>query len=161
MLKRLDLQMLSKWGSMPLRLFLGVAFVAHGAQKVFGAFGGPGMGKMTEFLRGLGFPAPELWAWIAALVELVGGALLVAGLATRVTAALLGIEMIVAAVSVHLPHGFFAQGGGMEVPLVYLAGLVSLVLTGAGAWSADEALKRGGRPWLRLVRHEQPAGANA
>lgn len=161
MLKGLDLQMLSKWGSMPLRLFLGLAFVAHGAQKVFGAFGGPGMGKMTEFLRGLGFPEPEIWAWIAALVELVGGALLVAGLATRVTAAVLGIEMIVAALSVHLPHGFFAQSGGMELPLAYLAGLVSLVATGAGACSIDETLKRRGRPWLRLVHHEQPASVSA
>src|SRR3982750_3866306 len=161
MLKRIALQMLSRWGTVPLLLFLGLAFVAHGAQKVFGAFGGPGMAKMTEFLRGLGFPAPELWAWVAALVELVGGALLVAGVATRVTAALLAIEMIVAAVSVHLPHGFFAQAGGMELPLAYLAGLVSLAVTGAGACSVDETLKSHGRPWLRLVRHEQPAGANA
>jgi putative oxidoreductase len=150
MLKRLDFGRLTRWTSAPLRLFLGLAFIAHGAEKVFGAFGGPGMAGMTHFLRSLGFPAPELFAWLAALLELVGGVLLVAGLATRAVAALLGLEMIVAAFTVHLPHGFFAQNGGMELPLAYLAGLVALVIAGAGALSVDEDVLAKGRLRLRL-----------
>jgi putative oxidoreductase len=137
MAKRADTARLIPWTSVPLRLFLGLAFMAHGSQKLFGAFGGPGMTSVSAGFRALHFPAPELMAWVVALTELIGGLLLVLGLATRIAATLLCIVMIVAVLTVHLPHGFFAQHGGAELPLAYLAGLVALLLSGGGALSLD------------------------
>jgi putative oxidoreductase len=137
MVKQIDTARLLPWTSVPLRLFLGLSFLGHGSQKLFAAFGGPGMAGVTAGFRAMHIPAPELMAWVVALSELVGGLLLVVGLATRVAAALLSVVMIVAVLAVHLPHGFFAQHGGAELPLAYLAGLVALMVSGGGALSLD------------------------
>jgi putative oxidoreductase len=144
------------WTSLPLRLFLGLSFIAHGSQKLFAAFGGPGITGVTGFFHSAHIPVPGVTAWVVALTEFVGGLLLVLGLATRVAAALLSVVMLVAVLAVHLPHGFFAQHGGAELPLAYLAGLVALMLFGGGALSADAHL-----PQLSRLRGHSPGRAPA
>ena len=113
-----------------LRIVVGIVFLAHGYQKLFN-FGFHGVGGM---LGHMGVPLPMLFAVILTLVEFVGGILLVTGLATRIPAALLAIDMIVAILLVHLKHGFF-NPAGFEFPLTLLAATVCLVLAGGGAAS--------------------------
>lgn len=115
-----------------LRVVVGVIFVAHGAQKVFGAFGGNGIGAFSVMIGKLGFVPPLLWAWIAALTEFVFGMCLILGVLPRLSAAMIAVDMLVAIVKVHGPHGFFAMNGGFEFPLLILASCVSLMLSGAG-----------------------------
>jgi putative oxidoreductase len=113
-----------------LRVVVGIVFFAHGYQKLFkiGIHGVAGMFAHS------GIPLPLVAAVIVLLVEFVGGLLLIAGIATRVAAALNGIDMLVAIFAVHLRHGFFAPMG-FEFPLTLLAACVCLVLAGGGCWS--------------------------
>ena len=113
-----------------LRIVVGIVFFAHGYQKLFkiGIHGVAGMFAHS------GIPLPLVAAVIVSLVEFVGGLLLIAGIATRVAAALNGVDMLVAIFAVHLKHGFFAPMG-FEFPLTLLAACVCLVLAGGGCWS--------------------------
>jgi putative oxidoreductase len=122
------------------RLVLGLLMAAHGAQKAFGWFGGYGLAGTSGFFQQLGFRPGRLFAATAAATEIAGGLLLAAGLLTPVAAALLVSVMIVAAVTVHLPQGLFAQNNGIEVPLLYGIGAAALAFTGAGRYSLDAAL---------------------
>jgi putative oxidoreductase len=126
------------WGPLPLRLVVGLTFILHGSQKAFGAFGGPGMEGFSKALAGMQIPMPALFAWAVMLVELAGGIGLFFGAFTRVCAALIAVDMLVAIMKVHLPKGFFAMGGGIEYPLVLLAACVSLVIMGGGALSLTD-----------------------
>jgi putative oxidoreductase len=121
-----------------LRVVVGIVFLAHGWQKMFG-FKIPGV---TRMVTGLGIPMPGFFAVVLTLVELLGGIALILGVATRVAAVLLAIDMTVAILKVHLPHGFFAQGGGYEFALTLLAATVCLALAGAGSVSVDGALAK-------------------
>ena len=78
---------MEKWASILLRIGLGIMFAAHGAQKVFGIWGGPGMENFTKFVTSLGFPFPAFAAAFAAYVELIGGLCLLIGLGTRISSA--------------------------------------------------------------------------
>lgn len=113
-----------------LRIVVGIVFFSHGYQKLFkiGIHGVAGMFAHS------GIPLPLVAAVIVSLVEFVGGLLLIAGIATRVAAALNGVDMLVAIFAVHLKHGFFAPMG-FEFPLTLLAACVCLVLAGGGCWS--------------------------
>lgn len=125
--------------SMPLRLVLGYAMVAHGAQKLFGWFGGYGLqGTAGFFENTLGMAPGILFAALAGGVEFFGGILLIIGLATRPAALLIGFTMLVAIITVH-PSGFFAPDG-MEYPLVLLAVSASLVISGGGKFSLDKKI---------------------
>ena len=115
------------------RVMLGVVFVFHGSQKLFGAFGGPGIEGFTGFLGSLGVPLPGLNAWLAAGVEFVGGLALLLGFGVRVLGLPLVITMLVAAFTAH--SGFSAQSGGMEYPLTLAALTATLTLTGPGHFS--------------------------
>lgn len=119
-------------GLLLLRTLVGALLLGHGAQKLLGWFGGPGLSGTTGFFRGLGYPAPGLFALLAATTEVGVGALFAAGLALPLAAAgLIGV-MINAAVTVHAANGLWIQNGGYEYPLV-LAGLgAALALTGPG-----------------------------
>jgi putative oxidoreductase len=97
---------------------------------------------VTRMVTGLGIPMPGFFAVVLTLVELLGGIALILGVATRVAAVLLAIDMTVAILKVHLPHGFFAQGGGYEFALTLLAATVCLALAGAGSVSVDGALAK-------------------
>lgn len=117
-----------------LRIVVGIIFVAHGYQKLF-KIGFHGVGGMFGHL---GIPLPMFFAIVVTLVEFVGGILLITGLATRIPAAMLAIDMIVAIATVHARRGFFNQGGGFEFPLILLAACICLFLTGGGAASLEK-----------------------
>lgn len=127
-------------GLLLLRLVVGTTLAAHGAQKLFGWFGGPGLAGAGAGLESLGFTPGRRHALAAGAVEIAGGLLLAIGLATPLAAAIVASVMIVAAVSAHLPRGFFAHNGGFEYNLVLGASGLALAFTGAGAISADAVL---------------------
>ena len=130
------------WFTLPIRLGLGVVFILHGAQKVFGWWGGPGL---SAFMENQGRPAPlglkPVWLWMgaAALAELIGGLLVLVGLVTRLGAFLIMSVMLVAIFGVHWSKGFF-QPGGYEYAFTLLLMCVSLLISGGGRFSLDESL---------------------
>jgi putative oxidoreductase len=135
---------MSRYGATCLRLALGAVFVAHGAQKLFGVWGGPGLAGTSRMLGQLGFSETMPLAILVALTEFGGGLLLVFGAATMWAALALLIDMGVATYKVHWPNGFFinwsltpGRGHGIEFNVVLIAALLSLVLTGPGALSFD------------------------
>src|SRR4051794_20827936 len=124
-------------GLLLARLVLGLLMAAHGAQKLFGWFGGHGLGAVAGMFESLGFTPSRFFAALASLAEVVSGLLVAAGLFGPVGPALMLSVMIVAAMSVHWPHGLFAAGNGIEVPLLYGALAAALALTGPGVYSLD------------------------
>jgi putative oxidoreductase len=123
-----------------LRVVIGLTFSAHGAQKVFGAFGGPGIKGFAGVLEHLGMRPAKQHAWLAGLTELSGGLLIALGLVTTPAAAALIAVMTTAVLTVHLRNGFFSSNQGFEFNLALVAGLFALAGVGAGAWSLDNAL---------------------
>lgn len=124
-------------GILILRLVVGLTLAAHGAQKLFGWFGGPGVTKTAAGFEKLGFVPGRRKAFMAGLTEIGSGLLLALGLATPAAAALVFAVMVVAGVSAHLKQGFFLQNHGYEYTLILgLAGL-SVAFTGAGSLSLD------------------------
>ena len=128
-----------------LRVVLGGVFFAHGAQKLLGWFGGPGLpGTMKGFTDYLHIPSPL--ALLAIAAEFFGGLALVAGLFTRLAAAGVAVNMVVATALVHAPFGSFMnwtgtqKGEGFEYHLLALAAAAVLILRGAGALSLDRLL---------------------
>lgn len=128
-------------GLLMIRTMVGVVFVFHGAQKLFGAFGGPGMEGFTAFLTQLQVPAPAASAYLAAITEFAGGLALIVGAGTRLVAIPLVVTMLVAAFKVH-GSAFSAQAGGMEYALTLGVISAALALTGAGQWSIDALVAR-------------------
>jgi len=126
-------------GILIARIVLGALMAGHGAQKLFGWFGGYGLAGTAGFFQSLGFRPGRLFATVAALGEVVGGLLIALGLFGPVGPALLVSVMIVAAVTVHW-HGVFATSNGIELPLLYATGAVALALTGFGRFSLDALL---------------------
>ena len=132
------------WVTVPIRLGLGVIFVAHGAQKVLGSFNGPGLAKFTSFPAPFPFMKPAwLWMGAAAVAELIGGLLVILGLLTRVGAFLLFCTMLTAIVGVHWPN--FFMPAGLEYALALLAMSLALLISGGGMASLDLALSGGRR----------------
>ena len=133
------------YGPTALRLCVGAVFAAHGAQKLFGIWGGPGLDGTTTFFARLGLTPAYPLAAIAALTEFAGGLLLIIGWLVRWVAIALVVDMAVAIYKVHYPNGFFlnwsltpGHGHGMEYNIVLIGALACLALTGAGALSLDE-----------------------
>jgi putative oxidoreductase len=127
-------------GLLIARLVLGTMIAAHGTQKLFGWFGGYGLTGTGGFFEQLGFRPGRTFAAAASVSEIAAGVLLVLGFLGPIGPALLLSVMIVAAVSVHWTHGLFAATNGIEVPLLYATGAVTLALTGPGAYSLDAVL---------------------
>jgi putative oxidoreductase len=132
--------MLANVGLLILRLTLGIVFLGHGAQKAFGAFGGPGFAGASAFFGSLGLRPARLWTAVAVAGELTAGLLLLLGLLTPVAGLLVVATMAVAIAKVHGPKGFFVQNGGYEYNLVLLIAAVVLALTGPGTFSLDHVL---------------------
>jgi putative oxidoreductase len=128
---------------MGLRIVLGLTFAAHGAQKLFGVFGGHGIGGTAGFFEQVGLRPGKLHAWVAGLAEFAGGLLIALGLVTTPAAAVLIAVMTAAVTTVHLRNGFFIANQGFEFNLALAAGLFALAGTSAGAWSLDNALNIG------------------
>ena len=141
MLRRLS-STTASWAPLPLRLALGVAFVAHGAQKVFGSFGGPGFRQFISYSTPFTFMRPPAaWMGAAAFAELIGGALVLIGLLTRLGAFLITCVMLTVIFGVLRHKGFFAPDG-MELAISYLATALALLITGGGQLSADRIIGR-------------------
>jgi putative oxidoreductase len=130
----------TSWTPFPLRLVLAAVFIAHGAGKVLGRFGGPGLAKFTSYPAPFPFMRPGwLWMGAAAFAELIGGGLLLLGLLTRVGAFLIFCTMLAAIMGVHLKSGFFAPEG-YEYPMTLGAVCLALMISGGGMASVDLAL---------------------
>jgi putative oxidoreductase len=134
---------MQSYGPAVLRACVGAVFIAHGAQKLFGMWGGPGLNGTTAMLASLGLPYPYPLALLLAVTEFGGGILLVLGGLTRWIALALAVDMAVAIWKVHYANGFFltdqaGRGGGFEFAMVLLGALVCLILSGPGALSIEQ-----------------------
>ena len=127
----------SRWGVLPLRIVVGLVFVVHGAQKLF-VFG---LAGTAGFLGSLGVPLPRVAAAALIAVELLGGLALLLGAGTRIVAAVLAADMLVAILTVHVRGGFFVPDG-IEFVLTLLGACLALVGLGAGPCSVDGARGR-------------------
>jgi putative oxidoreductase len=129
----------ANWSPVALRLVLGLVMAGHGAQKLFGWFGGYGLDATAGFFaEKLGLTPGIFWATLAGGGEFFGGLLLILGLATRLAAANTAVVMLVAIVTAH-SSAFFLPAG-MEYALSLLAMSLALIFSGGGALSADARL---------------------
>jgi putative oxidoreductase len=130
------------WGVLALRIPVGIIFAAHGAQKLFGWFGGYGLEGTGQWMASIGLAPGVLMALLAGAAEFFGGLALVLGLLVRPAAAALAVAMVVAILSVHIANGLFVAKNGYEYALALLAVAVALLVAGAGRGSLDRALSR-------------------
>lgn len=130
-------------GLLVLRLTLGLYMAAHGAQKLFGWFGGPGLKRASDIMAQLGFYPPRLFAAVASSTEVTSGLLVALGAFGPVGPALMVSVMIVAIVTVHWAGGAFAMNNGVELPLLFAAGAAALALTGPGRYALDTLIGLG------------------
>lgn len=139
-IKEILLNTTSTYATVPLRLGVGIVMAAHGAQKLFGWFGGHGLqGTAKFFSENLGLEPGLLMAAMAGSTEFFGGLLLLVGLLTRPAAAAIAFTMAVAIVTAKM-GAFFASNNGMEYPLILLLASLSLAILGGGAFSVDRKL---------------------
>ena len=127
--------------TLPLRAGAGVIFAAHGAQKLFGWFGGYGLEGTAGWMTSIGLEPGLLMAAMSGSAEFFGGLFLLVGLLVRPAALVLAVTMVVAIVTVHLQNGLFLANNGYEFGLALLAVSVALVFRGAGSLSVDQLLQ--------------------
>ena len=123
-----------------LRIPIGIILMAHGAQKLFGWFGGYGLEGTGQWMASIGLTPGYLMALMAGSSEFFGGLLLIIGLLTRPTALVLSFTMVVPIFSVQIGNGLFLSNNGYEFGLALLAATLSLTISGAGKLSADNLL---------------------
>lgn len=131
--------------TLAVRLAAGVIFTAHGAQKLFGWFGGYGLEGTAGWMSSIGIEPGYLMALMALMAgsaEFFGGLFLILGLLVRPSATALALTMVVAIVTVHLEHGLFMSNGGYEFALALLAISVGLAVRGAGSLSLDRTIQQ-------------------
>jgi putative oxidoreductase len=135
----------ASWSHLVVRLALGIVFFAHGSQKTFGWFGGPGLSATIGGFRQMNIPPAA--AVLAAFIELFGGLAMIVGLLARPAAIGLIVIMLVAIVKVHAKNGFFlnfymtpGRGHGYEYNLGLMAMALSILIGGAGALSIDRLI---------------------
>jgi putative oxidoreductase len=127
------------WMTVPVRLALGIIFIAHGAQKVFGSFGGRGLAAFATGDAPLGLRPGWLWLGAAAFAELIGGILVLLGLLTRLGAFAIASVMLVAMFGVHW-GAFFMNNKGIEFTVALLGMSIALMIAGGGQASFDQKL---------------------
>ncbi|WP_416139933.1 DoxX family protein [Halomonas sp. HK25] len=125
------------YGALALRIPVGLILSAHGAQKLFGWFGGYGLEGTAQWLASIGLAPGLLMALLAGGAEFFGGLALMAGLLTRPAALVSAFTMLVAIFSVHIGNGLFLANNGYEFGLALLAATVALTIQGAGRLSLD------------------------
>ena len=123
-----------------LRVPVGLILAAHGAQKLFGWFGGNGLAGTAQWLSSMGIEPGYLMAFLAGGAEFFGGLALVIGLLTRPAALVAAFTMLVAIFSVHIGNGLFAADGGYEYALILFVALIALAIQGGGYLSVDKPL---------------------
>jgi putative oxidoreductase len=133
-----------------LQLGVGLTFAAHGAQKLFGWWGGPGLANWEGAMRHMGFRPARLFAVTSGLIELGGGLLLAVGFLTPIAAAALVAQAVVIIGQVHWSHGFFNSKSGIEFPLLLGLGAAAVGLAGGSTLSVDGALGIAVDPAIRL-----------
>ena len=124
-------------GLLILRLVVGLIFVGHGTQKLFGWFGGRGMEGHTGLVEKLNIHPARFWAWVSALGEFFGGLGLALGLLTPLSATAIIGTMLVVMIKVNWPNGFWNTNRGLEWPLVLITVAFVVGLTGPGFYSLD------------------------
>ncbi len=135
---------LAEWGPLFVRLALGIPIFLAGVGKVLNV--GPkatGIEGFAMMLGGIGFPSPTFFAWLVGVSELVTGALILVGVAVRVSGAVVAVIMLVATAVVHLPQGYPAADGGVELTLALFFVALALVFTGPGKFSVERELLDG------------------
>lgn len=130
----------TSFGQLALRIPVGIIVAAHGAQKLFGWFGGYGLEGTGQWMASIGLDPGYLMALLAGSAEFFGGLALILGLLVRPAAAVLAFTMIVAIFSVHIGNGLFMSNNGYEFGLALLAASVALVISGAGRVSIDRMI---------------------
>ena len=127
-------------GILVLRLVVGLTLAAHGGQKLFGWWSGPGLKGWTGAMARMRIRPAAPWAWASALAEFVGGIGLALGFLTPLPSFAIAGAMLVAIALVHWPKGFFNTKGGFEINLTLLAAVAAIALIGSGSISLDAAL---------------------
>ena len=137
------------FGLFVLHAAVGLFFIGHGAQKLFGAFGGHGLEGTGGFFESLGLRPGRMHATAAGLAEFAGGISLALGLFVPVGAALIVATMVAAIATVHAGNGPWVTENGWELNVTYALVAVALAGAGAGAWSLDNAfnLSLSGTEW--------------
>jgi putative oxidoreductase len=145
------------------RMTIGLLFVGHGAQKLFGWFGGGGPEGTGQFFEQVGLRPGRRYALSAGAAEAGGGLLFAMGAATPLAAAAISGSMITAIKTVHWEKGIWSAGGGYEYNLVLLAAVFGLTENGPGKWSIDGALgkSRWGTFWALAALVAGAAGSAA
>jgi putative oxidoreductase len=134
-----------------LRLGIGLIFAVHGAQKIFGWWGGSGFAGWQAVMVRMGFRPAPLFAAVSAGAELVGGLALAVGFLTPLAAALLVGQSVVIIFGAHWARGFFNRDNGYEFPLALVSGVVAALLLGPGAISLDAVIGLELRPEVRVA----------
>ncbi len=146
-MKQFILKTNDSYSPLILRVVLGIVMVAHGSQKVLGWFGGYGFsGTMNFFTETLHLP--WIIAFLVIIIEFFGAIALIAGLYTRIAGIAIGGVLLGIIFTSHIQHGFFMNwhgnkpGEGIEYFLIYIAGLISLAITGGGVFSVDRSIAK-------------------
>ncbi|MGK0701266.1 DoxX family protein [Priestia flexa] len=124
-------------GLLLIRLVIGLSFMAHGAQKLFGWFGGHGLKGTGGWFESIGMKPGVRMALIAGLLELVGGALFAVGFLTPLAALMIAGTMLIAIIKVHGPNGYWSTQNGYEYNLTLLVVAISIAIIGPGYYAID------------------------
>jgi putative oxidoreductase len=128
------------FGLLILRVVVGMTLAGHGAQKVFGWWGGPGMTGWIGVMKRMRIRPAVMWGWASALAELLGGLAVAIGILSPLGSFAITGAMLVAIALVHWPKGFWVSKGGFEFNLLIIATVAALAVIGPGAYSADHVL---------------------
>ncbi len=128
------------YGLTVLRILVGIIFVAHGGQKLFGLFGGYGLAGTAQYMESLGLTPGYVMASLAGGAEFFGGVALIIGLLARPAAVALIFMTLVAIFSVHIHNGLFMANNGFEFALALLGALIAILIEGPGRLSLDRAI---------------------
>lgn len=130
------------YSALALRIPVGIIFMAHGAQKLFGWFGGYGLEGTGQWMASIGLGPGILMAFLAGSAEFFGGLFILLGLLTRPASLALAFTMLVAIFSVHFENGLFMSNNGYEFGLALMAASVSLALSGSGKAAVDQFIAK-------------------
>jgi putative oxidoreductase len=128
------------YGIAVLRIIVGIIFMAHGSQKLFGMFGGYGLEGTGQYMASLGLNPGYLMALLSGSAEFFGGVALFLGLLARPAAVVLIVMLVVAILSVHIHNGLFMANNGFEFGLALLGAAIAVLIEGAGRVSLDRLI---------------------